>query len=184
MRPTCWYLSVTFAVAAVGMASCTNSHVVVTSGSPQPSAPAAAQAQAPRERDPDLAPDFLERSRVRPLRSLFNSPGLLRRLFGGKVEAYNVTAEDDVEDSSWFTRRNGRGPVAPEAVARGPNRGPGPDTSALWTAVAVDDQGDTPYLTIRDATGEQYLIQFDSPEYPELATAAEVIAARLFYAAG
>jgi hypothetical protein len=123
-------------------------------------------------------------SLLRPLRSLFNSPGLVRRALGGRVEAYNVNAADGVSNSSWFTNRNALRRMTPEQVARGSNRGHGPDTSSTWTVVAANVNGSKPSFTIRDASGEEYLLKFDPPDYPELATAAEVVSARLFYAAG
>jgi hypothetical protein len=118
----------------------------------------------------------VQQSVLAPLRSLFNSPGIARRLAGTHAEAYNVNSADDVADSDWFVGRRTRGELS-ESIAV-------PDTNAPWAVTAVRLHGDRPVIAIRDARGDDYWLTFDAPEYPELATAAEVITARLYGAAG
>jgi hypothetical protein len=50
--------------------------------------------------------------------------------------------------------------------------------------VAAKDEGVTPGFRIRDAAGRQYLLKFDPPSNPELASAADVITSKFFYALG
>jgi hypothetical protein len=45
-------------------------------------------------------------------------------------------------------------------------------------------EGISPGFTIRDATGQLYFIKFDPPSNPEMASGAEVICTKLFYAFG
>lgn len=138
----------------------------------------------PRSRDPSLLSDWTEHAALRPLRRLVNPPGLLRRAVGAGTEAYNVTAEDDVADPAWFVHRNSRSAMAPAEIARGPNRGAGPDTSGVWTVFRGKVEGVTPGFWIRDRRGDAYLVKFDPPGHPEMATAAEAISGRLLHAAG
>ncbi len=177
--------TVAAALCATALLSCTNSRtLVVEHPSPAGAAPAALEG-TPVKRDPTIPADFIDRSVFRPLLTLLNPPGLLRTILGGnKVEAYNVTAEDDVASSTWFTHRNARQRMTPEAVRRGANRGPGPSTSGIWRVIGAKVGGVTPGFTIRDATGTEYRVKFDPSDYLELTTAAEVISSRLFYAAG
>ena len=184
MRQPYWPAVGCIALWAAGLASCGTSSTVVIQYTVRAELDTGAIARRPKQRDPRLASDFLELSLLRPVRSLFNSPGLVRRALGGGIEAYNLTAEDGVTNSTWFTYRNVSPRMAPAEVAQGPNIGPGPDTSGIWTVVATKAQGVMPGFTIRDSKGEEYLLKFDPPDYPELATAAEVISGRLFYAAG
>ena len=97
--------------------------------------------------------------------------------------AVNVNTVDEVPDSSWFTNRIGRDYWPPDRLARGPDTGSGPAAGA-WTIVSGKSEGVTPGLTIRDAAGDIYFVKFDPPSNPEMASGAEVIATKFFYAAG
>jgi hypothetical protein len=50
--------------------------------------------------------------------------------------------------------------------------------------VAAKTEGVTPGFTIADATGRRFVLKFDPANYPDLATAADVITSRFFYALG
>ena len=97
--------------------------------------------------------------------------------------AVNINTVDEVPDSSWFTNRVGREPWTPERIAKGPDTIDGP-VPGPWTVVAGKSEGITPGLTIKDSAGETYFIKFDPPKNPEMASGAEVIATKLFYAFG
>ncbi|MBI4512610.1 MAG: hypothetical protein HY702_00730 [Gemmatimonadetes bacterium] len=128
--------------------------------------------------------DLVENNFFDPLANLLDVPEHLGRARGRPREAANLNAWDDVEDSAWFEHRNGVRPMTPEEIVRGPNTGTGPDTSAPWTIVSGGAAGITPKFTIRDVRGNRYIIKFDPPDYPELASGAEMISTKLFYAAG
>lgn len=106
-----------------------------------------------------------------------------RRWLGAEHESLNVTHFDDVVSSSWFEHRNARRPMSLQAIARGPTV-TGPDTSRALTIVAGKAAGISPGFTVRDAAGQTFLFKFDPAGNPRLASAAGVIANRLFYAAG
>jgi hypothetical protein len=107
-------------------------------------------------------------------------------LFGGDhvSPAADVNRLDEVPNSAWFTNRIGMFPLSPEAAAKGPEGGMGPDRSAPWTVVGAKTEGVTPGFRIRDARGDLYLIKFDPPEFPGMSSAAAVISGKILYAAG
>ena len=100
------------------------------------------------------------------------------------TEAANANTLDEVPDSSWFTNRHGIERMTLEALVRGPDTGDGPDMSGPWNIFKSKSQGLTPGFEITDARGERYIIKFDPVDIPELASAAEVISTKLFYALG
>ena len=108
----------------------------------------------------------------------------LRHLFGKPKQAYNIDAFDEVLNSSWFTNRNAKNRMPLEMVAKGPNTNDGPDTSGIWTIKRAKSEGVTPGFHIVDNNNNRYVIKFDPVGYSELATGAEVVSTKLFYAAG
>jgi hypothetical protein len=97
--------------------------------------------------------------------------------------AVNVNTVGEVPDSSWFTNRFGRDDWSVDRLVRGPNAGSGP-APGPWTIVAGKSEGVTPGLTVRDSAGDLYFIKFDPPANPEMASGAEVISTKFFYAFG
>ncbi len=53
-----------------------------------------------------------------------------------------------------------------------------------WTVFATKTQGLTPGFQIRDQEGNRYIIKLDPVDIPEISSAAEVIATKIFYALG
>ena len=100
------------------------------------------------------------------------------------TEAENVNTLDEVPDSSWFTNRHGTRRMSLEEITRGPNTGDGPDMSTPWRVFRGKIGGLTPGVQIIDGRGDRYVIKFDPVGVPELSSAAEVIATKLFYALG
>ncbi len=97
--------------------------------------------------------------------------------------AVNLNTVDEVPDSSWFTNRIGRDAWTTEQIARGADTGSGP-APGPWTIVGAKSEGVTPGLTIRDTAGATYFVKFDPPSNPEMASGAEVISTKFFYAFG
>ena len=98
------------------------------------------------------------------------------------TRAQNVNTVDEVPDSSWFTNRVVSA-VPREQILRGPNVGP-PPAPEKWLIIGAKASGFAPGFTARDANGETWFISFDPPANPKGATAAVVIANRLFWALG
>jgi hypothetical protein len=97
--------------------------------------------------------------------------------------ALNINTIDEVPDSSWFTNRAGTRPLSAEEVGRGPDTTTGP-APGKWTVVSGKSDGITPGFTIRDAAGIIWFIKFDPESNPEMATGAEMVATKLFWALG
>jgi len=97
--------------------------------------------------------------------------------------AMNVNTADEVPDSSWFTNRLGRRTLTLDEYVRGPNVS-GPPAPGRWTVVSGKSDGITPGFTVRDSAGTLWFIKFDPPSNPEMATGAEVISTKLFWALG
>jgi hypothetical protein len=98
--------------------------------------------------------------------------------------ARGVNSLGEVPDSTWFENRLGTRDLSVEDVVRGPNRGPGPDTTGAWTVLRGKSSGITPGFTIRDSRGDLFFVKSDPRDYFGLSTGAEVIGTRLFHAFG
>ena len=99
------------------------------------------------------------------------------------VRAQNVSTVDEVPDSSWFTNRIYTRPISVEEIARGPNTidGPAPGT---WTIIRPKTAGTAPGFTVRDEKNNVWFVSMDVRGYPVAATAANMVATRLFWALG
>ena len=99
------------------------------------------------------------------------------------LRAQNLNTIDEVPDSSWFTNRVGTRTITNDELVRGPNVGAPPDPSK-WVLTREKTSGAHPGFTAMDAKGETWFLEFDPPYYPEAATAAVVIATKIFWALG
>ncbi|MGH7558920.1 MAG: hypothetical protein ACREMD_14275 [Gemmatimonadota bacterium] len=102
---------------------------------------------------------------------------------GSPGPAANVDAMDEVVNSTWFTNRNAVDPLMPEAVMRGPHTGDGPAPGSL-TITSNKSEGVNFGFFVEDSEGDRYLIKLDPPEWPEMASGADVLATNLVWAAG
>ena len=103
-------------------------------------------------------------------------------------EARNVTALDEVADSSWFQNRwRGRNET-PEQVAVGPctnDLDPNADTEpGSWTIDQGKANGATPGFRIKTKSKKKFLLKNQPGEEAERASAASAIGVRLYHAAG
>lgn len=121
--------------------------------------------------EPDLAYQILE--------NLFWRPG--DSATGQRAK--NINTVDEVPDGAFFVNRAGRAPLTPAAVARGANTSEGP-AAGPWTVVSAKSDGVTPGFTIRDTAGQLWFVKFDPPGWRAMATGSEMVAAKLFWAAG
>ena len=99
------------------------------------------------------------------------------------VRAQNVNTVDEVPDSSWFTNRIYARPLSVDEIARGPNTIDGPAPGA-WTLIRAKTAGTAPGFTVRDGKGEVWFVSMDARGNPVAATAANMVATRLFWALG
>jgi hypothetical protein len=99
------------------------------------------------------------------------------------VRAQNVNTIDEVPDSTWFTNRIGTRELTVDEIVRGPNVGAPPDPSR-WVIWRQKTSGSHAGITARDANGETWFLEFDPSYYPGAATAAPVMASKIFWALG
>ena len=101
------------------------------------------------------------------------------------VRARNVNTIDEVPDSGWFTNRILTRVVTPGELSGetlpggGSAPAPGP-----WTVIGPKQSGFAPGFTMRDSRNERWFVSFDAAGNPEAATAAIMVANRLFWALG
>lgn len=99
-----------------------------------------------------------------------------------QVPARGVNTLGQVPDSEWFTNRHGVQRMTREQLQRGPGNERPP--VAPFLVVKVKTKGITPGFEMTDARGNYYFVKPDPLTNPEMATAAEVIGTRFFYAIG
>jgi hypothetical protein len=99
------------------------------------------------------------------------------------VRAQNANTIEEVPDSSWFTNRIGTKALTVDDVVRGPNVGAPPDPSH-WVVWRDKTSGSHAGFSAKDATGETWFLEFDPPYYPNAATAAAVMATKIYWALG
>jgi hypothetical protein len=144
-----------------------------------------------------LDPETEDAARTEPWR-VSESFDLIENTFFGPgderpIRAMNVNTIDEVPDSSWFTNRIGAERLSTErigaetmsveTIVRGSDVTRGPADGA-WTIVSGKVEGIQPGFTIRDTAGIVWFVKFDPPGNPEMASGAEIITTKLFWALG
>ncbi len=102
----------------------------------------------------------------------------------GFIPSQGVNTLGEAPDSSWYTNRHYQNPMTLEELVRGPGNENAPSMDGSWEVVASKAEGLTPGFTIADSRGRRYILKFDPLHYPEIATAADVISSKFFYALG
>ncbi len=98
------------------------------------------------------------------------------------VRAQNINTIDEVPDSGWFTNRIYSKPVSVDELTRAANTTDGP--AGKWTIVRAKTAGAAPGFTVRDEKDNLWFVSMDAKGYPIAATAANMVATRLFWALG
>lgn len=160
---------------------CSNSYKFVA---PKPPPNDQRQVPQPKEREINLATDNVNKLATEPTKQIFDLSSHFRKLFGSPKQAMNIDPLGEVYNSSWFINRNAVKQMSLEEIAKSPDVRYGPDASGTWTIFRAKAEGVTPGFSIIDSRGDRYVIKFDSKNYPEMATGAELVSTKLFYAAG
>lgn len=100
------------------------------------------------------------------------------------IPAGAVNTLGEVPDNTWYTNRHYKKPLSIEELVRGPGDGNPPDTSGPLMVVSAKTEGVTPGFVMEDARGRRYNVKFDPLTNPEMATSADVIVSKCFYALG
>lgn len=90
----------------------------------------------------------------------------------------------EVPDNAWYTKRHYYQSMSIEELVRGPGDQDPPDATGALTVVSAKTEGVTPGFVMEDSKGRRYNVKFDPASNPEMATAADVIVSRFFYALG
>ena len=128
--------------------------------------------------------DAFDQSITRPITRTLDLSILARKLGGGRREAANVDAQDRVRlPSTWWQPRIGFKPLSVDDMLTGAGPGTGP-APGPWTVVGAKSEGVSKGFTMKDSAGARFAIKFDTPACPELGTGADVVASKLYWAAG
>lgn len=142
------------------------------------------------------APRRVAEAKFRPLSDYFeflvyplSPPGELngRKPKGGDEPVYYlaqaVNTLGEVPDNSWYENRNYFKPMTKEEIQAGPGNAGAP-APGRWRVLSAKNEGVTPGFLIEDSEKRRYLLKFDPPNHLEMATAADTLVAKLFYALG
>ncbi len=114
----------------------------------------------------------------------FGKPGERQPKQGPPIPAQNVNTVDEVPASAWYENRHYFRRMTIAELVRGPGSANAPDVSGPLKVVSAKNEGVTPGFTIVDPRGRRYFVKFDPKSNPEMASAADVIASKFFYALG
>jgi hypothetical protein len=107
-----------------------------------------------------------------------------RATLNNPIPARAINTLGEVPDNSWYTNRHYKQRLSIEELVRGPGDQNAPDTSGPLTVVSAKTEGVTPGFLMEDARGRLYNVKFDPLKNPEMATSADVIVSKFFYALG
>ena len=102
----------------------------------------------------------------------------------GVIPARGVNTLGEVMDGEWYVNRHGTTRMTIEELQRGPGNANPPATGTPLQVLVVKTFGSNPGLLVADTKNQLYLLRFDPPGYEGLATGAEMVTSRLFYALG
>jgi len=100
------------------------------------------------------------------------------------IPGQGVNTLGEAMDGAWYTRRHYYQPMSIEALVNGPRNGPPPSPAGKWRVVKAKSEGVTPGLEFIDSNNRRYVLKFDPLEYPEIATAPDVLVSKFFHALG
>lgn len=129
------------------------------------------------KREVDDLYDFLLNSLVVPHREA-------KTVRHGAPKALNTNTLGEVPDSAWYTNRQRECRMTIEELKRGPGNTTPPSPAGAWRVTSAKSDGVTPGFVIEDEHKNRYVLKFDPPDFPELASAADVIGSKVFYALG
>ena len=113
----------------------------------------------------------------------FEEPGERQPKHGPPIRAQAVNTLGEPMDGAWYTKRHYYRRMSLDELKRGAGSAASP-AGSQWTVVGAKAEGVTPGFTILDENKRRYFIKFDPLTNPEMATAADSIASRFFYALG
>jgi hypothetical protein len=114
----------------------------------------------------------------------FAKPGERHPKAGPAIPAQNVNTLGEVPSGPWYENRHYFRRMTIAELVRGPGNERPPDLGGPLKVVSAKNEGVTPGFTMIDRKGDRYFVKFDPKSNPEMASAADVIVAKFFYALG
>ncbi len=102
---------------------------------------------------------------------------------GPRIPAGAVNTLGEAMQSSWWEKRHYYRTMTNEELARGPGQGTPPADGPL-TVISAKTEGITPGFVMLDSSKRRFFVKFDPLTNPEMATAADSITSRIYYALG
>ena len=112
----------------------------------------------------------------------FGPPGEHQPAKGEPIRARAVNSLDDPMEGAWWEKRHYFKPMSREDLIRGANYAPAPAIGKFTITGAKNEI--IPGFVVVDSHQQTYFVKFDPLSNPEMATAADSISARFFYALG
>jgi hypothetical protein len=100
------------------------------------------------------------------------------------IRAQGVNTLGDPMAGAWWEPRHFHRRMTIAELQRGPGDSRAPSTKGKWTIVGAKAEGVTPGFQMIDAEKRRYFVKFDPLSNPEIATSADQISSKLFYALG
>jgi hypothetical protein len=102
----------------------------------------------------------------------------------GVIPAGGVNTLGEVLDGPWFVNRHAMQPLSRDALIRGPRTGQAPMEEGTWQVLTVKPYGFRPGILVGDGRRQRFLLLFDTPDSPEVSTAAQVVSSHILHAIG
>ena len=103
---------------------------------------------------------------------------------GGVIPARAVNTLGEVMDGDWYVNRHATRRMTVEELKQGPGNANPPAGGTPWQVLVVKTFGVNPGMLVADSKSQLYLLRFDPLGHEGLATGAEMVTSRLFYALG
>jgi hypothetical protein len=103
---------------------------------------------------------------------------------GVNIRARDLNTLGEPMDGAWYTHRHYWNPMTDDQLQLGIGGKNPPSADGPWTVVSAKSEGISPGFVMRDSKNDEYFVKFDPISHPEMATGAEMISARFFYALG
>ncbi|HYZ87541.1 MAG TPA: hypothetical protein VE621_24205, partial [Bryobacteraceae bacterium] len=113
----------------------------------------------------------------------FGKPGERQPEKGPLIRGKGVNTLGEPMQGAWWEKRHYYKRMSIDEL----KHGAGPFTlpaAGKWTVVSAKNEGVTPGFVILDSNKRRFFIKFDPLSNPEMATSADAITSRLFYAMG
>lgn len=111
------------------------------------------------------------------------TPGEKQRA-GALIPAQGINTLGDPMEGAWWERRHYWRRMSLRELELGPVKQEPPATDGDWTVISAKTEGITPGFVVVDRHNRTYFVKFDPPSNPEMATGADQIAVKIFYALG